>query len=614
MIHPPIHRVRLAPLAGLRARLSIPVIRADALAGLTVAVFAVPQAMAYAALAGLPPAHGLYAAVAMSIVAALWGSSPFVNTGPTNTAALLTAATLAPFVSQGAAQGGAAPLLELVFTFTLLVGLIRMAMGLLRLGWLVRLVPEPAFLGFMVAADILIALGQLHQFLGVPAPQAASTLGRLFETLARAPTLDWRPALIGLGVVAAMWAGQSRAARYPVGLAAIILATVAAHWLGHGSPIALVRNIAPIPAGLPSLRFGPIHWDLLGAMLPGALAVAAIGLIEAVSIAQSLALKKKLEVNYNQEFFGQGASQIAGAFLGGFPGSGSFSRSALIEKSGGQTGLANVFFGVFTALSLWLFPGWLEQIPLAALAGLLFYTGFKLLDFGAVRRVWLTSRADFAVLAITFAVTFFGKIEWGFFAGVVAAMALFLNRARDLQIFELVPCVDSLPCVAAPSQTPRFAELPYKPGSAHERSDVVALALHGDLFFAMAHELREQLAEIARLQNPSFIVVRTRRAHSVDYACWKALFDFAETFRQQGGVLILTGVRDELMSVIRNAGMVDVLPPACIVAPSDSAWRAFSEGLERVSQQLPPDPDLSPAWAEYFAGLPAPREPKEPRA
>jgi len=586
MIHPRRDAVSFRPLVNL-PRLSTPSLRADALAGLTVAVFAVPQAMAYAALAGLPPVHGLYAAVAMSIVAAFWGSSPYLNTGPTNTAALLTAASLAPFAASSSG------ILDLVFTFMILVGAIRITMGLLRLGWLVRFVPEPAFLGFMSAAEILIALGQMHQFFELPTPQAPSTLLRMGEVFSALPQSNPRAVLIGVLVVGVLVVFDKFSKRFPVALASILLVTLAAIALEStrfGAPVSLVRDIAPIPHGLPALVLGPLRFDLIFAMLPGALAVAAIGLIEAVSIGQSLALKKKAQINFNQEFFGQGVSQIASAVCGGLPGSGSFSRSALIERSGGQTALANIFFGVFTALALWLFPTLLEQIPLAALAGLLFFTGLKMLDLAAIKRVWMTSRADFGVLALTFAVTFFGKIEWGFFAGVVAAMAVFLNRARDLQIFELVPR----------KETTRFEELSYLPDSRHERSDVVALALHGDLFFGLANELREQLNEIARLQNPMFIVVRMRRARSVDYSCWKAIFDFAEAFQGNGGVLILTGVRHELRGVIEDAGMKNVLPTECIVNPTGSAWQAFETGLERVAGRLEPDAELSSAWREYF--------------
>lgn len=561
-------------------------LRADAQAGLAVAVFAVPQAMAYAALAGLPPVQGLYCAIVMSIIAALWGSSAWVNSGPTNTASLLTASALAPFVAAGHS------LTVLVWTFTLLAGLIRVGFGVLKLGWLVRFVPEPAFLGFVCAADILIALSQLNQFLGVPASQSPSTLGKLADTLARVPVADWQAIAIGAGVVLLLLVFDRFSRRLPVALGAIILATLAAPFLASltGKSLAIVRDIAPIPFGFPPFEAHAPDFALIGPLLPGAFAVAVIGLIEAVSIGQSLALKKRSELNVNQEFLGQGLAQSAAAFFGGFPGSSSFSRSALIERCGGQTALANVFFGVFTAIILWVAPRALERIPLAALAGLLLFTGLKMLDVGAIKRVWRTSKSDFGVLALTFAVTFAGKIEWGFFAGVVAAMGVFLSRARRLQFFELVPEAGGN----------HFHEKPYAE-SEHEPCDVVGLALHGDLFFGLAHDLRAGLSQVVRLQKPRFVVIRFRRAASIDYSCWKAIFDFAEAFQQSGGTLILTGVHPDLRAVINDAEFQAVLPAERVIAPSETVWAAFEAGLRQVGQSLDENSALTPAWRDYFA-------------
>ncbi len=595
MITPPCDNVALNPLPRLVKAAHERAWRADAIAGLTVAVFAIPQAMAYAVLAGLPPVHGLYAAIVMSIVAAFWGSSPFVNAGPTNTAALLTAAALAPLVTTGQVT----PLAG-VFVLGILAGSIRILMGLLRMGWLIRFVPVPAFLGFIAAAELLIAFGQLHELLGVPVPTASLAPLRLVEVLTHLPQTDLRALALGLGTCGLLWLGGRYVKKLPSALIAALLAAAAAPWLEKLFPsaqkILLVRDIASVPSSLPTLQLYLPSLEIWWAVLPGACAVAVIGLIEAVSIGQNLAHKHKNELNFNQEFFGQGVAQLGSALFGGVPGSGSFSRSALLENSGAKTPYANIFFGVFTATVLLLTPRIIEQIPLAALAGLLFYTGLKMFNPAAIIQVWRTSRPDFAVLALTFLVTFGGKIEWGFFIGIIVAMAIFLSRARQLQIYELVPHSQ-----ATEARGIRFDEIAYTPGSKHEPSGLVALALHGDLFFGLAHELRTQLAEIHRLQNPQFIVIRTRRAHSIDYSCWKALFDFAELFRQNGGTLILTGVRQDLKTVIENARMQHVFPEDCIVAPTESAWGAFECGLEQIAGELKDHTTLSPQWQEYFS-------------
>ncbi len=600
MITPPRDPVSLNPLPRLSAAVRSGNWRGDAMAGLTVAVFAVPQGMAYAALAGLPPVTGLYAAIVMSIVAALWGSSPFVNTGPTNTAALLTAAALAPVIATGIAAPAAA-----FFALGFLAGIFRAIMGVLRLGWLIKFVPEPAFVGFVSAAELLIAFGQLDQLLGVRASTATLAPLRILDAVSRVAHSDWRAPALGFGVCLLMVISSRFSRKIPFALIAIALTTLLAPLLESAFPatrhILLVRDIAPIVSGFPAPQFYFPSFEVWWALTPGALAVAVIGLIEAISIGRNLALKHNEELNFNQEFFGQGLAQAVNALFGGVPGSSSFSRTSLLESCGAKTALGNIFFGIFTAVALLLFPHWLERVPLAALAGLLLYTGLKMFDYPAIARVWRTSRSDFGVLALTFCVTFAGKVEWGFFVGIIAAMAIFLSRARDLQLLELVPHTGSAHDGSTPDISgTRFQEITYSPHSSHKPSDVVALALHGDLFFGLAHELRAQLAEIVRVQQPKFLVLRTRRAHSIDYSCWKALFDFAELFRENGGTLILTGVREDLRAVIDDAGMKEILPPENIIAPADSAGAAFESGLEKVALRLDKNAKLSAAWRDYF--------------
>lgn len=584
MIHPSLERVSLSPFwADLRSY-QTRWLRFDLQAGATVALFAVPQVMAYAMLAGLPPAHGLYAAAVMSIVAALWGSSPFINSGPSNSASLLAASALVPFAVSGNPQS----LLPLVFQFTLLVGILRVTFGLLKLGHLVRFVPESATLGFVSGAGILIALGQMNHFLGVENSHLPNFLLRLLDVLSRIGDANGLTLSIGTATLICFAVFDRFSKRFPVALTIIATATALVHF--EKWSVATVRDIAPIPVGLPPFSAFALDFSRLGEMFGPALAVAVIGLIEAVAIGQTLALRHSQKFEVNQEFFGQGLSQIVSAFFGGLPGSGSFSRSALIEQCGGKTRLANIFFGVLIGACLIFAPGLLEKIPTAALAGLLFYSGFKLVSFQDLRRVYRTDRGDAGVLALTFFVTVFIKIEWGFFVGAMAALLIFLSRAKELQLFEIVP-----------DGTARgWQERPYSPNSSHDKSAVVALSLHGDLFFGLAHALREQLTEILVVQEPQFVVIRLRRAASIDFSCWSALFDFAQSFQKRGGKLYLSGVRPEMCQLIQDAEMTSVLPSKQLVSQTDAPWSAFHESLERVGAQIDAQTQLAAPWRQFF--------------
>ena len=567
-------------------------LRRDVRAGLTVAVFAIPQTMAYAVLAGVSPAYGLYAAIVMSVVAALWGSSAFVNTGPTNSAALLTAAAMIPYASHP-------DVLRILFAFTLLVGLIRVGLGLIRAGKTIDYVPESAFLGFTIGVGTLIALGQFHHLLQIDRPDIPWFPHRFVETLRNAGGVNVAALLIGMGSAAIMFILGRFTRRVPIALLAIAAAAAAAALLDpEGQSLRLVRDLAPVPNRLPGVVLPAFDLRLYGDLLPAATAVAVIGLIEAVSIGRQLALKHGHPLDYDQEFIGQGLSHVVGSFFQGIPGSGSFSRSLLIEQDGGQTRFANVVFGGMVAVCMLLFGQWLNRIPICALAGLLLYLGITLIDLPRVRRVWATSRADAFVLALTVFVTVFVRIEYGIFTGIVAAAFLVLRRTRHLHIDEITPCGDGT-----------FAENVLSRPVTGPTSDVVAITVGGDLYYAMAGAFRDTLEALIRERKPRFLIVRIRTAYSMDSSLWSIFFDVAEVFHANGGKLYLCGVRPDYDSIIDQARMRDILPTAHIFPKQVEIHRALRGCLAAVKVQLGDHPVLPPAWENYFgAGTsPAPR-------
>ncbi len=543
-------------------------LRGDLQAGLTVSIFAVPQAMAYAMLAGIPPVYGLYAAIIMSIVAALWGHSPYVNTGPTNSAALLTASAILPFAHGEAAVG-------IVITLTLMVGVVRLLMGICRMGVLLDYVPESSFLGFTVGAGLLIALGQLHHMLGVSAPEAVWFPMKIWQTAWKVHELHPPALLISIVTMMFMLMFDRKARRFPLALVVIALAGAAAYWLHPTMPVRIVRDVAEIPRGLPAVVVPSLDLDTVFALAPAAVAIAIIGLIEAASIGQTLALRKGQQLDINQEFVGQGLSHIVGSFFQGLPGSGSFSRSLLIESTGGRTRYANVAFGVFTAIALLSVPKLLEWIPVSALAGLLVYIGVRLVDFARIRRVFATSRADAVIMLLTFLVTAFIRIEYGIFVGLAAAAVVHLHRTRELHMVEFVPQPDG-----------RFREVPYEDGHDHPPSDIVVIGISGDLYYGISMLLRERLRSIIEQQQPKHLVLRVRRAYSIDYSCWSALFDVAEGFHRRGGRLYLCGIRPDYRRIIHQAGMSSILPDGQMFPATSSPFESFDLCLRTITGEM----------------------------
>ena len=581
MIHPFQDHVHPAPFWSVLRTYRVGLLRVDLQAGFTVAIFAIPQVMAYALLAEVNPIHGLYAAMVVSIVAALWGSSPHVNSGPTNSASLLTAAALSVYMGNG-------NYMQIVFLFTLMVGIIRMMMGLVRMGSLVHFVPESAFLGFTVGVGSMIALGRLHHLLGIEKSTASWFPAQVADKLSRMGDLNPHALVISCISLSLIIGLQRYTRKLPVALIVIVLGILYALWI-PGNEVLRVGDQSSVPSGLPSFAMPTFSFELLKNLWSPALAVALIGLMEAVSIGQALAIKHKQHLNFNQEFFGQGLGMIVSSFFQGIPGSGSFGRSALMEQSGAQTRFANVFCGIFTGLSLLFLPRLLNLIPMASLAALLLYIGIRLIDPKRIKRVWRTSRGDVIVMLSTAIVTVFVKIEYGIFTGIILGAMLFLNRSRNLRIFEVLP-----------SPNGSFVERPYVPGSGHQRSAVVAVSVHGELFYGVAHELMEQLNEIANVQAPEVIVLRTRRAFSIDYSCWNAILDFAEAFQARGGKVFLTGIDAHTKQTIHDAHAHKWLPDEQLFTSSGTMMESFATAMKQAASEIDDPLTISGVWRDWL--------------
>lgn len=583
MIDPHPDRIHPAPFLKVFATYRKAFLRGDVLAGLTVAIFAIPQAIAYGILAEVNPIHGLYAAMVACIVAALWGSAPHVNTGPTNSASLLTAAALLSYQT-------ADNHMQVVFLFTLMVGVIRLSMGLLKMGSLIHFVPESAFLGFSMGVGSMIALGRLHHLLGIDAAETRWFPAATWDKLTRIGDADPHTVVVSIITLSVMFGLAKYAKKFPVALLAMALGVVYEHFV-PGNEVMLVRDISPVPTGLPS-PVSPFFagWTrYLGELAPAAFAVAVVGLIEAVSIGQTLAVRHRMHLNFNQEFFGQGLGMIVSSFFQGIPGSGSFSRSLLVEECGGRTLVANLVFGLGTAVALLILPGMINLIPTASLAGLLLFIGVRLIDPSRVKRLWRTSTLDTAVMIATFAVTVFWKIEYGIFTGIVLAAMMYLQKSRRLHLDEILPAPDGT-----------LDERPYTPGSLHEPSAIVALTAHGDLGYGVAHELLEQLNEIVLKQNPEIILLRTRRVFSIDFSCWNAIIDFAQSFGASGGKLYLSGIDERTAKTIHDAKAGTWLPDDRLFTSTENIMESTREALRKAESEVSDMSKVLPAWRDWF--------------
>ncbi|MFV0280788.1 MAG: SulP family inorganic anion transporter [Rhodoblastus sp.] len=409
----------------------------DLVAAAIVTIMLIPQSLAYAMLAGLPPEVGLYASILPIIAYALFGTSRSLAVGPVAVISLMTLTAASSVAAPGSAQFIAAALV-----LALLSGLILLAMGVLRLGFLASLLSHPVVSGFITASGVIIATSQLKSILGVKA--SGEALPELLRTLAgNIGSINWPTALIGIAATGFLFWVRKGLKPLLVGLglkpraadliaksgpiaavAASTLAVVAFDLEGKG-----VKVVGKIPQSLPPFTMPLLDPALWRALAVPALLLSVIGFVESVSVAQTLAAKKRQRIDPDQELIGLGAANIAAAFTGGYPVTGGFARSVVNFDAGAETPAAGAYTAVGIAIAALFLTPLLASLPIATLAATIIVAVLSLVDFRALREVWRYSKPDFAAMLATIVVTLLAGVEPGVLAGVGLSLALFLWRA-----------------------------------------------------------------------------------------------------------------------------------------------------------------------------------------
>jgi SulP family sulfate permease len=406
------------------------ILRADLIAGITVALVLVPQSMAYAQLAGLPPYYGLYAAFLPGIVAALFGSSRQLATGPVAVVSLLTASALEPIA-------GANPELYIAYAVMLafMVGIFQIALGLLRLGVLVNFLSHPVVVGFTNAAAIIIGTSQLGKLFGVTGEKAEHTYETVFNTLVEAfNSTHLETMLMAIAALSIMIVMKRWTPRAPNVLAAVAVTTAASWLLGFEQMGGAV--VGKIPEGLPPLAMPSLDFQTMGQLLSVTVAIALIGFMEAISIAKAMAASTRQRLDANQELVGQGLGNIFSSLSQGYAVSGSFSRSAVNISAGARTGFSAVVTGAVVGITLlWLTP-LLYHLPQATLAAVIIMAVINLVKIEPIKHAWKVQRHDAAVAIITFMLTIIWAphLDKGIMVGVLLSLALFLYRSMAPRI------------------------------------------------------------------------------------------------------------------------------------------------------------------------------------
>lgn len=538
---------------------------------------AIPQAIAFALVAGVPAEMGLLAAALPTLVAALLGSSPYLATGPTNTGALLIGVAV---VGPGLAAGGQVPV-DAVLVTALLAGLVLCGFGLVGLGGTSRFLSDSVIAGFMTGAGLLIVLRQLPALAAAPLPAAPESalvpsVWPLVVGSARAlDAADPRALALAVAVPLAVLALRRLDSRIPAALLALAAATAGTAALGWTAGPDALAVLGAVPAGW--LAFRPPGAVDPGPLAAPALALALLTTVQAMAAARALGRRPGAPpLDPDRELFSQGAANLVSGLVGGIPTSGSLSRSALVRSAGARSRLAAATSGVLMLAVVPLLAPHLERLPLAALVGLVVLSGLDLLDLSLLRRASVT-RGDAAVLAATLAATLWIELVQAVYVGVFLSLALLVRRTGRLQLVEIARAGEQ-----------RFREIPVdeRTGS----TPVVLLHLEGDLNFAVAPELADRLREIAARQ-PRVMVLRLKRARYLDATVLEALRPVVAELKEGGADVLLCGLTDPMAELLRTTDLGRELGDHGLLRAGPRLFEGFERALARARAQLQPRSD-----------------------
>ncbi len=515
-------------------------LRADTLAGLTVAAVAVPQAMAYAMVAGLPAEYGLYTAIVMTAVGALFDSSRQLINGPTNAISIAVLSVIAAVPAEQKPQAA----VMLAF----LVGAIQLGITLLRLGDLSRYISHSVIVGFTAGAGTLLVLDQLKNLFGMQAMGDIHDhfLYRLAHTLFQGGGIHAETAAIGfgaIGLVIALRALKRRLGLYLLPELLIVVVLMAALVSAFDLDARGVKVVGEIPARLPGFELPPLAPADLRDLAGGALAIALLGLLEAIAMAKAIASVTKQKLDMNQQCLSEGLANFSGSFFQCMPGSGSLTRSAINQQAGAVTQWSGVVSAAAVAMIMLAFAPFARFIPRAALAGILMVSAWKMVDWRSLHYHLRATRFDLAIVAVTAFSAVFISIEFCVLIGVMMSFLLAVPRAGRMLLTEFVLTDEGAIHERLPEDVP--CEL------------MLIFGLEGEMFFGATAALEQHFAEIEKRMTPStqVLVLRVKRARSPDAVGLLLLESFLDRMKERGVRVLLCGVRHEFASTMEKTGL-----------------------------------------------------------
>lgn len=595
-------------------------LQGDLVASLTVAVVLLPQAIAYALIAQLPPQTGLYAAIIAALIGALWGASFHLHTGPTNTNSLLVLTGLLAVATPDTPE-----YVAIAGVIAFWAGVVRLIMGIAKLGVLVNFVSDSVIIGFTGGAGILIVSKQLAHLFGIQGASSPNFYVVITNVLSQLNQMHFLSFYFGMAGIITLVVLRRFAPKLPGPLITMVAGTVIV-W-GFGLDQQGVRVLGELPRSLPSLASIPIFdFALLRELFPYIIAVALIGLIEASSISRAIASRSGQYLDSDQEFIGQGLANIMTGLFSGYPVAGSLTRSAVNYENGAKTQMAAVFSAVWTAVAMLILAPAAAFLPRVVLSAILIVTGARMVNMGGARQIFRTSVGDSVVMLITFVATLTLELQYAVLTGILVSLARHIIQTSMPTVEVVLPEADFK----------HFSHQPEKAGC----PQLGVITIMGSIYFGAAPHI-ENIIRTYQTENPNqqFLLLRFHRVNHLDISGIHMLETLVRLYREKGGDIFLTGVREEVYTFMEKSGFLgvigrenildqdkaivhifhDILNPAtCVYTCRDKIWRecqSLPKSREPIDLsellRVPPEalvPSITPAvFSEMISNGDRPR-------
>jgi len=544
---------------------------ADTIAGLTTAVMLIPQAMGYAMLAGLPPIHGLYAALAPILIYAALGTSRHLAVGPVAMDSILVAAGVGAIATLGTEN-----YILVAAALGVMVGVVQAGLGFLRAGFLVNFLSRPVVSGFTSAAAVIIAASQLGHLLGVEVPRTHHVHLVVWRGLEHVAAWSWVTIAVGATSIAALLIFKKKWPRFPAALFVVAAATLAVWALGLAD--AGVAIVGAVPAGLPGIQVPKIDPALLAQLLPIAATIALVSFMEAISVGRTFARLRRYDILPNRELIALGFANVAGGFTGGYPIAGGFSRTAVNVRAGARTQMAAIVTAGVVIVTLVAFTGAFYYLPNAALSAVIVAAVLGLIDLRGAVEIFRVKREDFGLLVLTFVATLSLGIQYGILVGIGASVLLFLVHTTRPH-FAVLGRIPESQTYLNVTRHPHAIEVP----------GIVLVRIDAQFYFGNVSFLKETVRGlIADAESPvRFIVLEAAGVNQLDSAAAATLAELDDELAGQGIKLVLTRVKGPVRDVLHRTGLLEKL------AAEGRIFMSTHRAIEVLRSQAPL-PDLTP--------------------